>query len=292
MEVKNMTIELESMAIAMPEVKGHPNREAFCGVLTLVDVPSQRAPSGSRGHQVVLTRAAAEAALPSLLGMALDYAPSYDRHDVQRKVGVITQADVVGQNLEVGGYLFARDFPEVVKKIGESGQREGQAKASGLLSSKTVRGGTVRTGAVHAGNIFGIAGLSSGLRSSRASLDLNPSTSLRAGSEECPFPHNLNWPSHKLSLSALANRLLRLTIALRGGLPDRQEESDEVRQAPPAESLHAEDAGLGMSYEVTGVELVNSRARVWTLTKVIFTGAAILRRDKAAYRDTWIELGS
>jgi hypothetical protein len=47
-----------------------------------------------------------------------------------------------------------------------------------------------------------------------------------------------------------------------------------------------------MSYEVTGVELVNTRARVWTLTKVIFTGAAILRRDKAAYQDTWIELGS
>src|ERR1700678_1555892 len=94
-------IELESMAIAMPEVVGHPNREAFCGVLTLVDVPSQRAPSGARGHQVVLTRAAAEAALPSLLGMALDYAPSYDRHDVQRKVGVITQAEVVGHTLEI-----------------------------------------------------------------------------------------------------------------------------------------------------------------------------------------------
>jgi hypothetical protein len=26
------------------------------------------------------------------------------------------------------------------------------------------------------------------------------------------------------------------------------------------------------------------------LTAVTFTGAAILRRDKAAYRDTWIEL--
>ena len=52
-----LMIELESMAIAMPEVVGHPNREAFCGVLTLVDVPSQRAPSGARGHQVVLTRA-------------------------------------------------------------------------------------------------------------------------------------------------------------------------------------------------------------------------------------------
>ena len=268
-------IELQSMAIAMPEVVGHPNREAFCGVLTLVDVPSQRAPSGARGHQVVLTRAAAEAALPSLLGMALDYAPSYDRHDVQRKVGVITQAEVVGHTLEIGGYLFARDFPEVVKKIAASGRREGRAKVASVLFSKTLRAGSG-----HTGNIFGAV----------ASGDVRCRAVLGADGQECPFPHNL-------SLSNLANRLLRLTIALRGGSPDRQEESDEAAHASPvqslpAESLHAEDAELGMSYEVTGVELVNARARVWTLTKVIFTGAAILRRDKAAYQDTWIELGS
>jgi hypothetical protein len=50
--------------------------------------------------------------------------------------------------------------------------------------------------------------------------------------------------------------------------------------------------GLGLSYEVTGVEIADARARVWTLSKVTFTGAAILRRDKAAYQDTWIELSS
>jgi len=266
-------IELESMAIAMPEVVGHPNREAFCGVLTLVDVPSQRAPSGARGHQVVLTRAAAEAALPSLLGMALDYAPSYDRHDVQRKVGVITQAEVVGHTLEIGGYLFARDFPEVVKKIGASGRGAGRAKTSSLLRSKTaqpgaIRAGAVRTRTVHAGNIFGMA-------DAFARKNLS--------SDE---------PRRKGPLSTLANRLLSLTIALRGGSPEREEEDEPVQSALPSESLQAEDAELGMSYEVTGVELVNARARVWTLTKVIFTGAAILRRDKAAYQDTWIELGS
>jgi hypothetical protein len=269
-------IELESMAIAMPEVVGHPNREAFCGVLTLVDVPSQRAPSGARGHQVVLTRAAAEAALPSLLGMALDYAPSYDRHDVQRKVGVITEAEVVGHTLEIGGYLFARDFPEVVKRIASSGRRGARAKAASHLSSKTVRAGAGRAGVVHAGNIFGMVDASRGVRG-RAALGVNR--------QECPFPH-------KLSLSSLANRLLSLTIALRGGSRDREEEDDPVQRALPAESLHAEDAELGMSYEVTGVELVHARAQVWILTKVIFTGAAILRRDKAAYQDTWIELGS
>src|SRR5208282_3935310 len=113
-------IDLRSMAVAMPEVAGHPNRAAFRGVLTMVDVPSQRAPSGAKGHLVVLTKKAAEAALPSLLGMALDYSPSLDRHDVRRKVGVITRAEIVGRNVELGGYLFARDFPEIVEEIAKA----------------------------------------------------------------------------------------------------------------------------------------------------------------------------
>ncbi len=117
---KIMTVELESMAVAMPEVPGHPNRAAFRGVLTVVDVASKKAPSGSKGHVVLLTRKAAEAALPSLLGMALDYAPSFDRHDVRRKVGVITQAEVVGKNLEISGFVYARDFPDVVDEITQS----------------------------------------------------------------------------------------------------------------------------------------------------------------------------
>jgi hypothetical protein len=36
--------------------------------------------------------------------------------------------------------------------------------------------------------------------------------------------------------------------------------------------------------------VTDTRSRVWTLTKVTFTGAAILRKEKAAYQDTWIEL--
>lgn len=172
-----MTIELESMAIEMPEVEGHPNREAFSGVLTLVDVASDRPPAGARGHRVVLTRAAAEDGLASLLGMALDYAPSLDRHDVRRKVGVITRAEIVGRSLEVGGHLFAKDFPEIVQEIG------------------------------------------------------------------------------------------------------RHEWRNEPRRTK-----------LGMSYEIAEARVADLHASVWTLTRVVFTGAAILRRDKAAYRETWIEM--
>ncbi len=110
-------MRLEAMAIAMPEVAEHPNRVPFEGVLTVVDEVSTRPPSGARGHCVVLTRRAAEEALPSLLGMAVDFAPKWDRHDARAKCGIITEADVVGKELRVRGYLFGRDFPDVVQQI-------------------------------------------------------------------------------------------------------------------------------------------------------------------------------
>src|ERR1700759_1741500 len=122
-----MNLEMDAMAVAMPDVIGHPNRLPFRGVLTLVGVASQRPPSGARGHRVMLTREATEAALPSLLGMALDYAPSLDSHDARRKIGIITNADLAplaGQHpgsplaqVAVSGYLFAHDFPDIVAEL-------------------------------------------------------------------------------------------------------------------------------------------------------------------------------
>lgn len=218
-------MELESMAVAMPEVAGHPNRAAFRGVLTVVDVPSQRAPSGAKGRRVVLTRKAAEAALPSLLGMALDYAPEFDRHDVRRKVGVITSADVVERNLEVGGYLYAKDFPDIVKEIARSGRRP--AKLAPRHLEQLAMEGASGTG------------MGEGMR-------------LRT------------------SLALTVERLRGLMAGMRGG----------------------GSSGLGMSFEVTQVRLVDERSRIWMLKEVTFTGAAILRKSKAAFQDTWIELVS
>jgi len=235
-----MTIALESMALAMPEVKGHPNRAAFRGVLTVVDAASQRAPAGSGGHRVLLTRRAAEAALPSLLGMALDYAPTFDRHDVRRKVGVITSAEIVGKNLEVGGYLYAKDFPEIVEEIGKGGSSGGRQRASGGTSV------------------------------------------IRAGS-----PGRFTEGTRlRVSLAEAVDRLRSLTSGLRG-----KASGDHAIPTLRAEAEDAGGTGLGMSYEVADVILADRRARVWTLLKVTFTGAAILRRNKAAYQDTWIELG-
>ncbi|RZU41824.1 hypothetical protein [Edaphobacter modestus] len=159
------SIELRAMAVEFPVVHGHPNRLPFEGVLTLVDIASDKAPNGARGHRVILTRSAAEAALPSLLGMAVDYKAGWDGHDARQKCGIITSAEVDGSRLRVAGYLFARDFPEMEEKIHASGP-------------------------------------------------------------------------------------------------------------------------MGMSYELADAHVADMRASVWTLTRATFTGAAILLRDKAAYRST------
>jgi hypothetical protein len=178
-----MGLSLESMAIEMPAVFGHPNRVTFRGVLTLVDVVSDKAPAGARGHRVMLTKKAAEKAIPSLLGMALDYSPRLDTHDTRRKIGVITRAEIVGREITVSGFLYGRDFPEIVAEIGKR----------------------------DSGRVSGVSG--------------------------------------------------------------------EQR------------ALLSMSYEIADAVVEDIKAKVWVLNRVTFTGAAVLRRDKAAYRATWIELG-
>ena len=80
-----MKLQLEAMALELPQVAGHPNRLPFRGVLTLVGLASQHSPAGARGHRVALGYSATEAALPSLLGMALDYSLTMDGHDARRK---------------------------------------------------------------------------------------------------------------------------------------------------------------------------------------------------------------
>jgi hypothetical protein len=114
-------LAMRAMAVAFPAVHGHPNRLPFEGVLTLVDVASDKAPSGARGHRVVLTRAAAEAALPSLLGMAVDYKAGWDGHDARQKCGIITTAELEARKLRVAGFIFAKDFPEIEQQMRSDG---------------------------------------------------------------------------------------------------------------------------------------------------------------------------
>jgi len=254
-------MELESMAVEMPAVKGHPNRVAFRGVLTVVDVPSDRAPSGSQGKRVLLTKRAAEAAIPSLIGMAVDYAPSLDRHDVRRKVGVITRADVVGKNLEVSGYLYARDFPEIVEEISRLGRRPVDA------SSQMSDGEPQTSGVGRSASGFGLQA---------------------AATEDEPTRRLSEGMRLRVSLSAAVKEIRRMIQSARG----KEKESTGLRAETPLVLMGADGAGtLGMSFEVTKVNVLNRKAKVWRLIEVTFTGAAILRKDKAAFQDTWIELG-
>jgi hypothetical protein len=105
--------------------------------------------------------------------MAVDYAPKWDGHDARAKCGIITEADVIGNQLRVRGYLFGRDFPDVVRQL-----------------------------------------------------------------------------------------------------------------------EHSVSGNMGMSYELADAHVADMRAEVWTLTRATFTGAAILLREKAAYRNTSFRLSA
>ena len=147
----------------------HPNKVMFTGVLTVLDTPSDKAPRGSRGHRVLLTKQAAKDALDSLIGMGVNSRGDWTGHDAAYKIGVIDSAEIRGNELIIAGYLFKRDCAAIIDSISAS-------------------------------------------------------------------------------------------------------------------------ADYGMSYEMADARVEDMRAEVWKLTRVTFTGAAILLRDKAAYRTTSFKL--
>lgn len=114
-----MVIAFQAMAIPMPDVEGHPNKMPFTGVLTRVDQPSDEPPGGSLGKRVFIPGDVAREALPTLLGMAVDCDPDGDfaGHEAKHKIGLITGADVVDDALEIEGFFYANDFPELCQQI-------------------------------------------------------------------------------------------------------------------------------------------------------------------------------
>jgi hypothetical protein len=63
-----------------------------------------------------------------------------------------------------------------------------------------------------------------------------------------------------------------------------------ARDYPEIEQRLAMEGSMGMSYELADAHVADMRAQVWTLTQATFTGAAILLKDKAAYRGTSFRL--
>jgi hypothetical protein len=116
-------------------MKKHPNRMPFRGVLTILDAPADRPPAGARGHRVVLSRAAAEAALSSLIGMAVDFTAGFDGHDARRKVGIITSAEIAS------GTDVAAAFTHPERSEGAllPGYRAGRAPSSRFALARDVK---------------------------------------------------------------------------------------------------------------------------------------------------------
>jgi hypothetical protein len=114
---KVKAISLEAMALNIETNDDHPNKMPFSGILVHLDVPSDAAPGGAFGRKIIVTTAAARKALHSLLGMAVDFTPSFDGHDTQAKVGIITSADIVGNAVAISGFVYAADFPEIASNI-------------------------------------------------------------------------------------------------------------------------------------------------------------------------------
>ena len=109
-----MVIEAMSLNISNGD---HPNKMAFSGILTRIDEPSSEPPHGSGSRRIIVTREAAEKALGSLLGMGVDFSPMFSGHDTQAKIGIITSANIVGNAIEIEGFVYAADFPEVAASI-------------------------------------------------------------------------------------------------------------------------------------------------------------------------------
>ena len=92
----------------------YPNRRNFEGVLTRIDLPSDKSPNGARGHRVILTREAVEEAIDSLKLAPIGFGNCWTIHNMRQRCGIITEAEIVGDELRVRGHLFAHDYPEVI----------------------------------------------------------------------------------------------------------------------------------------------------------------------------------
>lgn len=113
---QSFSFEFEAMALDMPKGE-HPNKMPFKGILTRLDQPSDAPPHGSTGRRTYIPKEVAEEAIPTLLGMAVDFKPDFDGHDKKSKIGLITEAYIEGDALWIAGFFYANDFPEECERI-------------------------------------------------------------------------------------------------------------------------------------------------------------------------------
>jgi hypothetical protein len=116
-EIPVVTIDAMAVSLQVPANDSHPNKMPFSGILTRIDEASDSPPNGSGGKRILVTRAAAEGALASLLGMAVGLKRSMDGHAPKNKIGVITAARIDGNALHIEGFIYASDFPDEAIRI-------------------------------------------------------------------------------------------------------------------------------------------------------------------------------
>lgn len=122
--LRGMSLSALGLEFSEP-VKDHPNQAPFKGVLTKLNEPSDMPLSGSNGKCVMLTTEIAEESLPSLIGMAVDFTEDFDGHDARQKIGIITEANIVGDEIQIAGFFYSADFPVEVKRIQAEKSRMG-----------------------------------------------------------------------------------------------------------------------------------------------------------------------
>lgn len=108
----------------------HPNRVPFSGVLTFVDEPSDKAPTGGRRHRLLIKKEAAQEALHTLIGMAVNFSSCFKTHNAMSKCGVITGAHIAGKELRVEGFVYGKDFPVLIKTLNAEGGKFGMSYES------------------------------------------------------------------------------------------------------------------------------------------------------------------
>lgn len=116
---------LEAMSLAVPATPGHVNKRPFSGILTRIDEASDGPPGGSGGRLVLVTKACAEKALSTLLGMGIDCRADFNDHKASHKIGVITDANIEGNAIVIAGHFFEKDFPDEMAKIDAQKSRLG-----------------------------------------------------------------------------------------------------------------------------------------------------------------------
>jgi hypothetical protein len=101
-------LSLRARSLDIP-TESHPDRLPFTGVLTMIDEPSDAAPEGSNGRRILLTMAAAKAALDSLLGQGINF--NLEGHSPREKIGVIYGSEIVGNEIRISGTIYAATSP-------------------------------------------------------------------------------------------------------------------------------------------------------------------------------------